>query len=103
MQSRVCFDVTDINYMVFTMPQAEILNEIHVAATVLSGALPEGAKFYWQDRLDAYKLALYIAEWAGKDIIAPILTISALNASLRQKLYAQVTTKATVRGGVKYG
>ena len=79
MQSRVCFDATDINCIVFTMPQAEILKEIRLAATVLSGALPEGAKFYWQDRLDTYKLAFHIAEWGGNDIIAPVLTLKAQN------------------------
>lgn len=103
MQSRACFDASDINRMVTTVPQAEILGEIRRATIVLSGELSEGIRFYWQDRLEAYRLALAIAEWYGKDLVTPEVTLKAENQALRQKLYDRLTTKTTVRGGVKYG
>lgn len=103
MQHRVCFDATDINRIVFTVPQAEILKEIRLAAMILSKELSETSRFYWQDKSDAYKLALYVSEWAGKNIIVPILAISAENEALRDKLYSRITSRTPVRGGIASG
>jgi len=99
--SRVCFSVTDINRIVFTTPQSEILKEIRLAATVLSEDLSEAIRFYWNDRSDAYKLALNISEWYGKCLITPELTLRAQISTLRQQLYALTITKVAVRGGIK--
>ena len=85
-KTRVCFDATDIDRIVLTTPQAEILQEIRLATIVLSGELPEGMGFYWQDRLEAHRLALAISEWYGKALVTPELTLQAQNQVLQQKL-----------------
>lgn len=103
--NRVCFDARDIDRIVFTMPQAEILKEIRLAAIILSDETSDEVKFYWQDKSNAYKLAFAIAQWYGKDLITPELTLQAENAALRQKLYNKITTQTKpnrgLHGGVK--
>jgi len=100
--NRVCFDATDIDRFVVTMTQAEILNEIRLAATALSENLSDVMRFYWLDRSDAFKLALFISEWYGTKLImySEVLTLKIQNSLLTQKLYKRVTTKINVRGGI---
>ncbi len=100
--NRVCFDTTDIDRIVVTMAQAEILNEIRLAATVLSEQLSDVMCLYWLDRSDAFKLALFISEWYGTELImySEVLTLKIQNSLLTQKLYKRVTTTINVRGGI---
>ncbi len=103
MVARVCFDARDIDHMVLTQSQAEILRGIYQAAVVLNKELSPELHFYWHDRLKAYQLALDIALWYGAELImhSEILALKTQNALLTQKLYDRVASKVTVRGGLK--
>lgn len=101
MQHRVCFSASDIDNMVVTLPQATILAEIRLATIVLSEELTDSIRFYWQDRLKAYRLALAISEWYGTYLVTPELTLKAQNQILQDKLRDRVIAKVTVRGGIQ--
>lgn len=103
LKNRVCFDATDINTIVTTKSQSEIVKEIRFAKSTLAGDLAPELVFYWQDRLNAYELALAIAEWRDIALITnlEVLLLKHKVQVLQQKLYSRVTATTPVKGGIK--
>lgn len=79
---RCIYAAGDIDLIVKTKSQAEILTQIEFAEYILGTELKPDIERYWQDRLSAYRLAYDIALWDDK---APVTEQEIELAELRAK------------------
>ena len=101
----------DIDRIVLTMPQSQILEDMETSKLRLKYLTAEdvGLRFYWEDRLKAYDLAYQVSLYYEPDIASveerELAMLQAQNDALRQRLVKPITDrhpKHKARKGLGY-